>query len=81
MATLNASPLYIPAPFLSVAAYAKQVGESVETVRRDIETGAIPTFQQGKGKKRFVNMVALTKLAESLCDEEKPWNKPELLTR
>jgi|GEM_PF-2795477 len=80
MATTNGKPFLVPAPFLSVAAYAELVNESIDTVRRDIESGAIPTFQQGKGKKRFINMVALTKLADDLSESVKPWNQPQLVS-
>ena len=80
MATTNGKPLYVPAPFLSVAAYAELTNESIDTVRRDVESGVIPTFQQGKGKKRFINIVALTKLADSLSENEKPWNQPQLVS-
>jgi len=77
MATTNGRPLYVPAPFLSVAAYAQMVNESLDTVRRDIESGVIPTFQQGKGKKRFINMVALTKMADDTNETAEPWNQPQ----
>ena len=80
MATTNGRPLYVPAPFLSIAAYAKVVNESVETVRRDVESGVLPTFQQGRGKKRFINMIALTKIADNLSEEVQPWDKPQLIT-
>lgn len=78
MATTNGRPLYVPAPFLSVAAYAEMVNESLDTVRRDIESGVLPTFQQGRGKKRFINMMALTKMADNLSEEVQPWDKPQL---
>jgi len=71
------TPILIDTPFLDIAAYAQRTHQSVETVRRDIESGLIPVYQQAKGKKRLVNMIALAKIADSLCEPLEPWNHPQ----
>ena len=69
--------ILIDTPFLSIKEYARRTNQAQETVRKDIESGVIPYYQQDKGKKRFVNMIALAKLANSLCEPLEPWNQPQ----
>jgi len=71
-----ATHILIDTPFLSTKEYARRTNQAIETVRKDIESGVIPYYQQAKGKKRFVNMIALAKLADSLCEPLEPWNQP-----
>ena len=71
------TPILIDTPFLDIAEYARRTNQSIDTVRRDIETGLIPIYQQAKGKKRLVNMIALAKIADSLCPALEPWNHPQ----
>ena len=56
----------IDTPVLSIDAYAKRVGQSVHAVRCMMDAGQLPYVkftEAGKKGKRYVNMVALYKLA------------------
>lgn len=68
--------IVIDTPFLSIKEYARRTNQAVDTVRKDIESGLIPVYQQAKGKKRLVNMIALARIADSLCAPLEPWNQP-----
>ena len=69
--------IYIDTPFLSIPEYARRTGQAVKTIRNDIDTGLLPTYQRAKGAKHLINMVALAQIAASKSEQLEPWNNPQ----
>jgi hypothetical protein len=69
--------IYIDTPFLSISEYARRTGQAVKTIRNDIDTGLLPTYQRAKGAKHLINMVVLAQIAASKAPPLEPWNRPQ----
>jgi len=60
--------IQIDAPYLAIPEYAKRTGQTVSAVTCQCDKGQLPVHTQtdpGKRGKRFINMLALYKQADS----------------
>jgi hypothetical protein len=54
--------IQVPEPMLSVAEYAKRVGETPKVIRDEIDNKILPFIQPKEKGKKFINMTALLML-------------------
>lgn len=65
--------LSIDAPLLSIDEYARRVGITTESVRKQCEKGQLPFIQAEQRGTRYINMVQLTQRCAE-ANSDKPWN-------
>jgi hypothetical protein len=68
--------IQVPEPMLSIAEYAKRVGETPKVIRDDIDNKVLPFIQpKGERGKKFVNMTALLMLTIEAEEKKDEHNK------
>lgn len=62
-------------PLLSVAEYAKRVGETTKVIRDEIDNKILPFIQPKENGKKFINMTALLMLTIEAEEKKDEHNK------
>jgi len=64
-------------PQMSATEYARRQNVSVDSVKQQMDSGALPFVQRERGCNRYVNMVALAAQAARLFENQDAWNQPQ----